>query len=357
MSFLSLLNHTDFIHSGTLITLEGRKMLIGYGPREWIKTSQEADQQRPAFYFPDFFLKTPAPWFQHPYWLEIEIDRQPKIEYPSLPPCLQWQEPTDTAFYQAFVDLQKCFFEGTLKKAVPYTFMQSFNQMTKSHLQNALMHAFNYLLRHSGYLYGFWSEREGMLGLTPELLFQYEFGKEGCLKTMALAGTSPKQENMELFKKDPKQLQEHLFVVEGIKHSLESFGTFHIGELQILELPKLNHLMTPIEVQIKEDIDFDSVVKALHPTPALGAFPRQVGWDWLKQYENKMPRGRFGAPVGAVHFQHRYAQCLVAIRNVQWNQTGLRIGAGCGIVKDSQYELEWKEVKLKLSAIREGLGL
>jgi menaquinone-specific isochorismate synthase len=49
--------------------------------------------------------------------------------------------------------------------------------------------------------------------------------------------------------------------------------------------------------------------------------------------------------------------CLVAIRNMQWDENGSRMGAGCGIVKESLPEREWQEVQQKLSSIQIMLGL
>ena len=92
----------------------------------------------------------------------------------------------------------------------------------------------------------------------------------------------------------------------------------------------------------------------MHPTPALGAFPRRPGMEWLKEYQQKIDRRRFGAPVGYA-IEDAQAKCYVAIRNVQWTKNQMLLAAGCGIVATSQYDAEWAEIKLKLQAIKEML--
>ncbi|HEY4831978.1 MAG TPA: chorismate-binding protein, partial [Waddliaceae bacterium] len=97
---------------------------------------------------------------------------------------------------------------------------------------------------------------------------------------------------------------------------------------------------------------FIEVVEMLHPTPALGAFPRILGKTWLMDYQTKMNRGRYGAPVGYYYPSKEEGECFVAIRNVQWVGPEAQIGAGCGIVAQSVFEQEWDEIQLKIQSIK-----
>jgi menaquinone-specific isochorismate synthase len=47
----------------------------------------------------------------------------------------------------------------------------------------------------------------------------------------------------------------------------------------------------------------------------------------------------------------------VAIRNAQWFEGSIHIGAGCGIVPQSLLKNEWKEIQLKMQSIKNILGL
>ncbi len=347
---------SSLIESGALMSLDRDFLLIGYGPYQRLQNRRHLDPRYPAFYFPDFFLHDSYPWFQYANWCEVKIKEvEQELKGPFDSSALEWSTPHQNLFQQAFVQLQQDFAVGKLQKAVPYAFTYSPAKMTPSRWQNSLKKALNYIRNYSGYLYGFWHHHEGLLGVTPEILFQCH--QPYRLQTVALAGTCSQQSCQAAFKCDAKQLHEHQVVIEDIKSSLQKFGTVHIGELQILSLPVLSHLMTPIEVELSISADFEEIVQALHPTPAIGAFPSEKGALWLREYQKQLDRGRYGAPAGFIYPQQEKIQCLVAIRHVQWDERGMRIGAGCGVVKESQYKQEWKEINLKMDAIRDLLSL
>ena len=70
-----------------------------------------------------------------------------------------------------------------------------------------------------GRLYALWTKEKGILGFTPEFLFE----KKGrSLKTHALAGTRKKGEESLL--KNKKELKEHEIVVKGLRESLKDLG-------------------------------------------------------------------------------------------------------------------------------------
>ena len=66
---------------------------------------------------------------------------------------------------------------------------------------------------------------------------------------------------------------------------------------------------------------------------------------------------RYGAPVGYIEEGGKDSRCLVAIRNMQWKDNWIGLGAGCGIVPESRLDLEWEELQLKIQSIKEILGL
>jgi menaquinone-specific isochorismate synthase len=211
-----------------------------------------------------------------------------------------------------------------------------------------------YIQRHPGHLYGTWNAQEGILGVTPETLFAVKKELDTwTLKSHALAGTAPTGESC----LSPKLIHEHQVVVDGITQALSRLGKPQIGPLQTLDLPHLRHLMTPIEMQLTNRPAFEQIVQALHPTPALGAHPIESGRRWLLDYQKHFDRLRFGAPVGYFDPTTQNSRCFVAIRNVQWQPHRMLLGAGCGIVADSDPESEWNEILLKLKAIKAMLNL
>lgn len=353
------MNIDSFLHSGSCVSIGNNRLLIGWGPRTWVKHPPHNDGcLSPSFYFPDFFLQNPTPWFYHEHWQETtpkELLQQLGTASKQNP--IQWQKPYRELFFQTFADLQKRFASQELFKAVPFAFDSSATKMDPSRLHYHLIHLLHYISSSSVlHPYGFWGEEEGMLGATPEILFSLNEEKH-LLETIALAGTYSRQLDKNQLMKNPKELSEHQLVVDGIKESLASFGEVSIGQLRVLELPTLYHLMTPIHATITKKNSIEDIVLALHPTPALGAFPRQAGLKWLKDLQNRIDRHRFGAPVGVAHQNGRQAHCWVAIRNIQWNRQGLLLGAGCGVIPASQPEKEWNEIELKMHAIKQMLSI
>lgn len=350
----------EWIACGTLISNQEKKLQLGWGKRQW-QSIPSLDPSTPSFYFPDFFLHTSHPWFVHEYHAEIDSFELLSLlsefqEKNDSPP--KWILPDRNFFMTSFKELQREFAANRLKKAVPFLIETAESTLSRPQLVKSLTSSIQYFGHNRSHIYGFWNHEEGILGVTPELLFQ--FSAPNKLKTVACAGTiRTNEKNIDILT-NPKLLKEHQIVVEGIIESLTkniAAEDLNVGEPYVLNLPRLSHLVTPITLTVNPHITFDILVKALHPTPALGAFPRQTGMEWLLDYNKKIKRLRFGAPVGYTYPNLEKAHCCVAIRNVQWTKHQLMIGAGCGIIKESQCQQEWDEILLKLQATKEFLSL
>lgn len=345
-----------FLENGTIMSLENGQLLIGFGARQWVASPENPS---PAFYFPDFFLKNPFPWFHHEFYQEQTFDaiiKGLKKEQSFCSAKHQWVNLDQPHFISGFEQLQGLFQAKKLEKAVPFAFEFAPCRMSRETLRKSLLHLLEYARNQPTYVYGFWDQHSGILGATPEVLFKVDSKEKNILHTHACAGTRSSQNKISLLE-DPKELHEHRLVVQGMSESLASFGKLHIGDLKVLQLPFLSHLITPIEVELHATYDFEKIVKALHPTPALGGFPKQASWDWLHAYQISFDRGRFGAPAGYLYDQAHTAACFVSIRNMQWDEEKMLIGAGCGIVAESRLADEWEEINLKMQSIKRMLDL
>jgi menaquinone-specific isochorismate synthase len=201
--------------------------------------------------------------------------------------------------------------------------------------------------------YGIWNTKGGILGATPELLFEKSGNK---IRTMALAGTRKDHSSQRPLLEDTKQVWEHHIVVQDIRDSLSPLGALDIGRLEILQLPGISHLRTPIDMRLHTELSYADIVRHLHPTPALGASPRGAAQEIFRMMDRLYNRRRFGAPFGFVDSNNN-GTCLVAIRNLQWEGQQAFLAVGCGVVADSSLEEEWAELDAKESAIRRSLGL
>lgn len=345
----------EFLKSGALISTEKKSLVLGWGPTKKHKSINHLSG--PVFYFPDFYLTEEAPYLTYKHSCEVsypEFIEWIKTSQAHGAP-LTWKPINRALFLDLFQNLQTQFINTDIKKGVPFTFCTSLEKISPSFLLSRLVYLFENLPP-SLHPYGFWNENEGIFGATPELLFSVG-ETASILNTAAIAGTCSKKESKERLLSDPKQLVEHHLVVKGIVDSLSSLASVNTGNLAVLELPTLYHLMTPIYACLHNQYHFEELIYALHPTPALGAFPKNSGSIWLASLKNKINRRRFGAPIGVIIPETMQSVCWVAIRSMQWNNTEASIFAGCGVVPESTFENEWSEIQLKIQSIKGTLGL
>ncbi len=174
---------------------------------------------------------------------------------------------------------------------------------------------------------------------------------------MALAGTTPNtgRDAGLALAKDPKQLREHRYVIDDLQSQLGQWGVLRIFPTQMLFLPRLIHLCTPMTLEGKF-VPPEEWIQRLHPTPALGVSPRAYGRSWMRDLQAQSQRKWFGGPLG-FNLEPQNTMCLVAIRNLQWSKSGSRIFAGAGLVADSQLEMEWQELQAKIESVFSALAL
>lgn len=347
----------EFLESGSIMSVENDQLLLGWGSYDK-KQYGDLNFSKPAIYLNDFFLSETNPWLQYGNMSKINTAHLEEIlkDIPEGSPN-DWRTSSFDQFKEILSDLLTLFKSGVLKKAVPYIFAYSDNQMCTLKLAQSLKKALVALKKGNSYLYGQWEGGSGILGITPELLFSHSGKQPLDIYTMALAGTRPSQCSDFAFISNHKERREHELVVEGIQEDLKNYGSLKIGKLQVLNLSHLSHLLTPIKIHLKKSFDFEEAVQHLHPTPAVGTAPKKEGMEWLKMYQAHTPRSYYGAPIGFTIPEINCSQCMVGIRNVQWNLRGMRIGAGCGIIPESIFEQEWQEIKLKITAIQDQFGL
>ncbi len=192
-------------------------------------------------------------------------------------------------------------------------------------------------------------------GASPEILLE----KTGeVLKTMALAGTVQKskssatnQKLKQLLISSQKMAIEHRAVTEAISQALRPFvKKMTLSDTpQIMELKNIQHLYTPIEAVLKEEVDSYSPLLALHPTPAVGGVPKDAATDFISNNE-PFDRGWYTGFIGLADFFGNY-RFSVILRCALATQDSLWTFAGAGIVEGSNSEEEWKEAEMKMRAI------
>jgi menaquinone-specific isochorismate synthase len=340
----------NWLKQGAIIGKVGKWVETHWGEPLFFKT--EAELEGPAFYKNNFFLSQAKPWMSFPHsrrwewkdWQQLQRQTTKSLG-PAAHKKLKWEEPDKKNFEKVFKQIKKEITAKNILKAVPVVSSRAEKTVEpEGPLHLALQQA-----PKNTYLHGAWSKGEGFLGFTPEILFLSE--KDKKIKTMALAGTRSKEifaQDPEDFLRDPKEQKEHQLVVQDILQQLTTLGKAKSGKTGLLELNYLVHLYTPLQVTSEKNTGFEELVKLLHPTPALGVFPR-TQFSLLKDWREGSDF--LGAPFGIRWSDINYI-CLVAIRNLRWDQTHYYIDNGCGVVEESQLDEEWRELKSKRESVK-----
>jgi isochorismate synthase EntC len=322
------------------------RIFVGWGPFEQLPFRRA---ERPAFYVSDFFLDDVHPWRHPAAWEELTVEEFASRFETRDVPRVEWEAPSLEDFTRLFESALSAMSRGDFHKIVPVLFesgrFTERGDWWRYFLTRLL--ALPPGLRAYGYSYN----RHGMIGATPEVLFQAE---ARGYRTMALAGTRPVANAGELLH-DEKERLEHRLVVDDIVRRLAPFGNVEVGPLGLLRLPQIAHLMTPIffaESGGNEKMSFAEMVRRLHPTAALGVSPRTpAGERWLREADRGVKRKTFGAPFG-IEREDRSALALVSIRNVQWHGEAVRVGSGAGMLPQSRIEREFEELRQKRDQVK-----
>ncbi|MBS7345784.1 MAG: isochorismate synthase [Caryophanon sp.] len=212
----------------------------------------------------------------------------------------------------------------------------------------------------SSYLFGLEHEALFFFGASPERLVKVDAHKaySSCVAGSIKRGAT-KAEDEALgasLLADTKNLEEHQYVVDMIAETFRQSCdnvVFPDGP-QLLQIRDIQHLFTPVEGELKEHATILSLVKYLHPTPALGGVPREAAMSIIREYE-PMNRGLYAAPIGWMDAEGN-GEFAVAIRSAAIVNQDAYLYAGGGIVGDSKAQSEYEETLVKFRPMLRALG-
>ena len=197
--------------------------------------------------------------------------------------------------------------------------------------------AFVYLLEHPSI--GVWC------GATPELLVA---ASDNRIETVSLAGTRTK-ESIETNPWTSKEYDEQGLVTDYIKNILEDHGAsdLRIEPREDLVYGELIHLETRFRCSMTGSIV--DLANDLHPTPAVGGRPLKNACDFITHNE-LFSREYFTGYLGVESASG--SAFYVNLRCAKWQNGGVQLFAGGGIVEGSDIDSEWEETEAKLKAIQ-----
>lgn len=198
------------------------------------------------------------------------------------------------------------------------------------------------------------------LGASPERLVR-KINEQ--VYSVCLAGSTPRGKSCEEDERlgvkllnDEKNLNEHQYVVDMIRKSLSKVcRSVKVPKYpKLLKMRDIQHLYTPVQGVVRENVSIMDIVKELHPTPALGGTPKNKALELIPKLEF-FERGLYAAPVGWIDYEGN-GEFIVAIRSGLLKGDKAFLFAGCGIVADSLPESEYAETEVKFRPMLRALG-
>ena len=360
------------LSSGAIYAASDQESILFLGKA---KRSEQPSQNNISLYASDYFLEDKLAWYIYPHYEKIsslrlfDILEQNAVPYLE---ALEWHEASKEEYAKQFEFCQSLIQNKTLEKIVSSNYAFSKQKINLGMAFRMILNCFKNASQHN--IYAQWSLKNSpedffILGASPEVLFQ---SSNELSKTMALAGTSL-NENLKDFQQDPKEAQEHQYVVQDILAQLDLLQNTDaakqiamqkpvLGNKQFLSYGNLSHMLSPIEFNTQSMPDFMDMIHYLHPTPALGVYPRHfthpIASDYKiqKEFSDAKLRKNFGAGFGVL-IPKISQHCVVAIRNIMYHGGICYLHSGCGIVKDSKFESEFLELQRKRNNLKKFLEI
>jgi menaquinone-specific isochorismate synthase len=203
-------------------------------------------------------------------------------------------------------------------------------------------------------------EGVAFVGASPERLYRRD-GSD--IKSEAVAGTRPRGDSDaddEDLRDDllasGKDRAEHGYVRVGIEENLRPLCDALKVEERASEMKGASrrHLVSKVRGTLRGGITDADILEALHPTPAVGGYPKAEAVRAIRLME-PFDRGWYAGPIGWISSEG--SEFAVGIRSGMVRGKKLSLYSGAGIVAGSTPEGEWAEIEQKISDFACVLGL
>ncbi|MGB0879905.1 MAG: isochorismate synthase [Polaribacter sp.] len=250
-----------------------------------------------------------------------------------------------------------------IEKAIENIHKKQFEKVVLSREERIKIEDFNILETYqkllqkytNAFVYVWYHPKVGLwLGATPETLLNIS---DNSFETMSLAGTQVYKETKNITWKD-KEIQEQQLVTEFIKSQLLPItSTLKINKKETIKAGNLVHLKTKISgILITQNSSLKTLIKALHPTPAVCGLPREITKDFILKHEN-YERTFYTGFLGELNiqgskFRVQSSSLFVNLRCMKIENNRVQMYVGGGITKDSDTEREWEETVAKSKVMK-----
>ena len=188
-----------------------------------------------------------------------------------------------------------------------------------------------------------------VVGASPEILIRLE---ENKITLRPIAGTRKRgaddkedRLNEKDLLNDPKELAEHLMLIDLGRNDVgrvSKIGTVEVTEKMVIEkYSHVMHIVSNVIGQISDDLNAIDALKATLPAGTLSGAPKIRAMEIINELEPSS-RGIYGGAIGYISWNGNI-DTAIAIRTAVIRDNLIHVGAGAGIVADSNPENEWLE--------------
>jgi len=188
-----------------------------------------------------------------------------------------------------------------------------------------------------------------VVGASPEILIRLE---EDKITLRPIAGTRKRgaddkedRLNEKDLLNDPKELAEHLMLIDLGRNDVgrvSKIGTVEVTEKMVIEkYSHVMHIVSNVIGQISDDLNAIDALKATLPAGTLSGAPKIRAMEIINELEPSS-RGIYGGAIGYISWNGNI-DTAIAIRTAVIRDNLIHVGAGAGIVADSNPENEWLE--------------
>jgi para-aminobenzoate synthetase/4-amino-4-deoxychorismate lyase len=205
-----------------------------------------------------------------------------------------------------------------------------------------------------------WQQGRHILSLSPELFFRIDpsvdaNGAGRRIVTRPMKGTARRgrttredREISEWLRNDPKNRSENVMIVDLLRNDLGRVartGTVHADRLFDVErYATLWQMTSTVSAELRPEVGFREIFRALFPSGSVTGAPKVRAMQLLAELEDT-PRGVYTGAIG--FFSPQQTVFNVAIRTLELEGGRGIMGAGSGIVIDSDPLEEYRECLLK----------
>ena len=197
---------------------------------------------------------------------------------------------------------------------------------------------------------------------SPETFLRVE--RPGRVETWPIKGTRPRGQSPDADRAAARELAssekdraELVMIVDLERNDLGRVcrgGSVSFGGIELRSLPTVHHLVARVEGVLREGVGASKLIGATFPGGSITGAPKSRAMELLREVE-PVERGYFTGSLFWFGDDGRVDSSIL-IRTAVFAGGQATIGAGGGIVADSDPESEWRESNHKARFLTEALG-